>query len=128
MRLLVVLLVAALTRSGAVAAASPRDEPGKDGDEEPSSPDRIRHVLDQRIEGKASLDDVRVDVFWSRDGKVTRTKVFGNGIGIWQGRLQFGISRSQVLAILRALQKSRFGSMPDRLGRTKPGKPTRAPA
>ena len=104
-RLLVVLLAAALVR-----AADARAE------EEESSADRLTPALEARIEGKAGLGDVQVDVYWSRGGKATTARIFGNGIGIWKREAQFRLSTAQVLAILRTIEKARFGAMPDQFG------------
>ena len=90
-------------------------------DERPIAPNGITDALERRIAGKAGLAHVRVDVFWSPRGKVTAARVFGDGVGVWQREAQLALSKSQVLEILRAIQKARFGSMPDRFGEGKEG-------
>jgi len=78
--------------------------------------DPITTALQMSIDGKASLVDVRIDAFWSRDGKAVSARIFGDGVGIWQRQLQFQLSKAQVVGILKTLQEAGFGSMPDRLG------------
>jgi hypothetical protein len=103
-RLLVVLLAAAL--AGAAGARADEDE----------SEDRLTPALESRIKGKTGLGDVRVDVFWSRGGRATTARIFGDGVGIWKREKQFRLTRAQVLDILRAIEKARFGAMPDQFG------------
>ena len=108
-RLLVVLLGAALAWTAGVRA-----------EEEGSSVDRLAPSLKTRIESEA-LGDVQVDVFWSRGGKATTARIFGNGVGIWKREAQFRLSRARVLDILRAIERARFGAMPDQCGEDEEG-------
>ncbi len=114
-RLLVVLLAAAL------ASAAAADEPDRDTDEGPSGTDRLTPALEQRIRGKAPLGDVQIDVFWSRGGRATTARLFGDGIGVWKREEQFQLSRTQVLDVLKVIERARFGAMPDRFGEDEEG-------
>ena len=117
-RLLVVLLAAS---AAALAAAPATDEPDRDADEKPGGPDRLTPALEQRIRGKAPLGDVQIDVFWSRGGKATTARLFGNGIGVWDREKQFRLSRAQVLDVLKVIERARFGAMPDQFGEDEEG-------
>ena len=108
-RLLVVLL-ASLASAASVLA-----------EEEESSVDRLTPALEARIEGRSGLGDVQVDVFWSRGGRATTARIFGNGVGVWRREAQFRLSRAQVLDILKAIEKARFGAMPDQFGEDEEG-------
>jgi hypothetical protein len=115
-RLLVVLLAAGLAWPAGARADVRQDDPRREAEEKASSPDRLTPALEQRIEGKASLGDVQIDLFWSPRGKAKSARIFGNGVGIWRRRVQFRLSKAEVLGILRAVEKARFGSMPDQFG------------
>ena len=115
-RLLGVLLAAWLAWSGGVRADVRQDDPRREAEEEASSPDRLTPALEQRIEGKAGLGDVQVDLFWSPRGRATSVRIFGNGVGIWRRKVQFRLSKAEVLGVLRAIEKARLGSMPDQFG------------
>ncbi len=112
MRLLAILAGTAIAGSAAGAA-------------EPAAP--ITAALRKRIEGKASLADVRIDAYWSRDGKATSARIFGDGVGIWQRQLQFQLSKSRVLELLGVIQKSEFGAMPDSFGESEGGEGNEGP-
>jgi hypothetical protein len=96
---------------------TPREKPEADRDREAAvGPDRIGPELEKRIRGQAKLDDVRVEVIWPRGGTSTVARVYGNGVGIWNRRRQFRMSRARVISMLETLREARFGSMPDRFG------------
>ena len=61
---------------------------------------RIGPALAKRIRGEARLDDVRVDVEWPLAGKLTSARVYGRGVGIWDRRAQFRLSRLRAVAVL----------------------------
>ena len=111
--LLGVLLAAALAWPEGSADAR---VPEKASPREASPADSITPALEARIDGRTGLGDVQVDVFWSRGGKATTARVFGDGVGIWQKEAQFELPRARVLEILEAIRKARFGSMPDQFG------------
>lgn len=116
-RLVVFGLAAALALADTPPQQTPREKPKVDPDRESAvETDRIGPELQQRIQGQAKLDDVRVEVSWPRDGSVRSARVYGDGVGIWNRRAQFRIPKEQVISLLEALQEARFGSMPDRFG------------
>lgn len=90
----------------------------------PSDP--ITAALAERIAGKVPLDDVRVEVQWTTGAIPVEAKVFGNGVAIWDRKLQFRLSKPQVISVLEPLHKARFGAMPERFGGSKTA-PGRAP-
>ena len=119
-RLLVVVLAAALA-SVTLAAAPATDGPDRDADEKRGGTDRLTPALEQRIRGTAPLGDVQIDVFWSRGGRATTARLFGNGIGVWKREKQFRLSRAQVIDVLKVIERARFGAMPDRFGEDEEG-------
>jgi hypothetical protein len=109
-------LAAALALARPAPQKTPRAKPEANRDRDSEvSPDRIGPELRKRIQ-QAKLDDVRVEVSWARGGSPTSARVYGNGVGIWNRRAQFRLSKVQVVAMLETLQNARFGSMPDRFG------------
>lgn len=112
-------LIAALWGAlGSIGSGAPRPEAreAREDRDAPSSPSPIGAAIAKRIRGRAPLDDVRVDVEWPVDGRLTSARVYGNGVGIWDRSSQFRLPKTQVLAILKALQAGKFGSMPERFG------------
>lgn len=114
---------ASLFASGPAPSRTPRPEPKherereeKEERERASRPDRIGPALEKRIAGKAKLDDVRVDVAWSRDDGMTSARVYGDGVGIWNRQAQFRLPKEKVLALLKTLRAAKFGAMPDWFG------------
>ena len=115
-------LAAALASGAPQPEPTPHSLPEPEADRERAAEfDRIGPALDKRIRGKASLDDVRVDVTWARGGPMSSTRVYGNGVGIWDRRSQFRLTKPQVVAILKALRQARFGAMPDVFGEEEEG-------
>ena len=106
----------ALGAMPAQARGVPREEPERDRDRDATVPGRIGPALEKRIRGRASLDDVRVEVSWPLESGLSSARVYGNGVGIWDRKVQFRLSKAQVVSILKTLQKERFASMPERFG------------
>lgn len=118
-------VVSGLAATLALALPAPQPQPTPTPSERPEAdrdrdsavgPDRIGPELRKRIRGQAKLDDVRVEVIWPLGGASTSARVYGNGVGIWNRRRQFRMSRAQVLSMLETLRKAHFGSMPNRFG------------
>ena len=114
------LRVFCLLLSGA-SLATGRTNPGvreRDvpAEESPSGPDRISPALEHAIQRGSGLDSVRIRVDWMRERRMTSAAIFGSGVGIWDGRVQFHLSREELLSALEAVRKARFGGMPARLG------------
>jgi len=122
--LLGLLLAAGLARplDARPATAGPRD-----AEEKAPLADTLTPALQARLAGAAGLGDLRIDVFWSSAGRATSARVFGDGIGTWQGEVQFQLPKDRVLEILRLLEKSGFAAMPDRFGEDEEGEKDEGP-
>lgn len=124
-RLLTVAFAAVLA-TAAIAETRPLQEAGdqekhkdndKDRDQDPdrgerSTVDVITPLLQKRLAGKGSLDDVVVDVRWPVDGAYTSTRIYGDGAGIWKREFQIRLSKTEVRRLVQLLVKERFGSLP----------------
>jgi hypothetical protein len=106
-----------------LSAAARQEDPNRDKAEHrtPNSNDTIDAAIEKRIQGKASLDDVKIEAQWRRKTGMTSTRVYGNGVGIWRDTTQFQLSREQVLDLLRAFEQARFGAMPKQYGSDEEG-------
>ena len=84
--------------------------------------DPLDAALEQRIRGKADVRDVEIDASWQREPGNTSVKVWGSGVGIWQNRTQFRLTRDQVVSLLKILSAARVGAMrpPGRSPRRRP--------
>jgi hypothetical protein len=98
------------------AARAHPDTPAKKTPTPTPGPDPLSGLLSERISGKRSIDDVRIDVSWPRGAKPTSARIYGNGIGIWDRRLQFTLPRRDVVSALQVLRDARFGAMPGSFG------------
>lgn len=78
---------------------------------DPPAADPLDAALEQRIRGKAGLEDVEIAASWARDAGYTSVKVWGSGVGIWQNRTQFRLSRDQVVSLLKILSAAKVGAM-----------------
>ncbi len=105
------------------AEAAHRQDPGRHRAAAKAAPssDPIDAALSKRIRGEARLDDVRIEANWRRKTGIVTARVYGNGIGIWNDARQFRLSRDEVLAMLGALEKARFGAMPPHYGSVEEG-------
>lgn len=104
----------ALALAGAAAGQPADHKAGKPQAE--GSVDRLDAALEQRIAGKASLNDIRIDATWRRQSEILAARIYGDGVGIWHDKTQFSLTREQVLDLLRALRDARFGAMPEAFG------------
>ena len=96
-----------------------RAEPEKPGEEKkvPASARRdLGDPIHRLAKDGAGLDSFSVEAAWRREGIVTTTTIFGTGVGIWKTSAQFRLSREQILSIVRKLDASGFGKMPEQLG------------
>ena len=78
--------------------------------------DPFARELTRRIQGKAPLDDVRVDVRWPVVDHYESIRLFGRGLLICDGKAQLTVSRDAVLSALKDLRDGRFAAMEDRYG------------
>ena len=98
-------------------AASPGAEPS----EEPAA-DAFSRALDAAL-ARGTWEDVRIDAeCQDEDFRLQSVKLFGTGVGIWNGERQFAVPRERLLGALEALRKAGFGSMRESHGgRDDPG-------
>jgi hypothetical protein len=94
-----------LSLPGVLRAAEAREEP-----------DRFAHELARRIQGKAPLEDVRVDVRWPVVDHYASLRLHGRGVLICDGKAQLTVARDAVLSVLKDLRAARFAAMEDRYG------------
>jgi hypothetical protein len=78
--------------------------------------DRFAHELARRIQGKAPLEDVRVDVRWPIVDHYASSRLYGRGVLICDGKAQLAVSRDAVVSVLKDLRAARFSAMEDRYG------------
>ena len=81
----------------------------------------IDEALERRIHGTAPLDDVKIVTQWRRKTGMVSTRIYGDGVGIWNDATQFRLSREQILSLLRAFEQARFGAMPKQYGSDEEG-------
>ncbi len=85
-------------------------------------PDPLAAALDARIAGKKSPADFTIDVAWpSRPGLLTACRIDGAGVGLWNRQIQFRVDRKQVVALLKAVRRTRFGTFPAEVGESEGG-------
>ncbi len=77
----------------------------------PHAADPLDAALEKRIAGKAPLDDVSIFASWQRAEGSTSVKAWGTGVGVWQHRTQFSLSRGQVISLLKILASAKVGAM-----------------
>ena len=95
-------LVLVLLGLSAVARAADPPEPA-------ASP--LDAALEQRIRGRAGPGDVEIEASWQLEPGNTSVKVWGSGVGIWQNRTQFRLTRDQVISLLKILSAAKVGAM-----------------
>jgi hypothetical protein len=88
----------------------------------PSADDPLDTALQKRVAGKASLDDVEIEASWQLEKGNRSVHIWGSGLGIWEKRVQFRLSRAQVLEVLKILLDAKVGTIPQ------PGIKAAAPA
>ncbi|HEY1433846.1 MAG TPA: hypothetical protein VGG65_00645, partial [Thermoanaerobaculia bacterium] len=101
--------------TAALAHGRVRQDP-EDADEIKSGTDVLTPLLEQRLEGNASLDDVVVDVRWPFEGLYTSARIYGNGVAVWRREFQIRLPRTEVHHLIELLVKKRFGSLPRSFG------------
>jgi hypothetical protein len=79
--------------------------------------DPLAAALDARISGKKSPADFAIDVAWAvKPGLITACRIDGSGVGLWNRQVQFRVDRKQVIALLKAVRRARFGTFPAEVG------------
>lgn len=89
--------------------------------------DPLDAALEQRIRGKAGLGDVEIAASWQREAGSASARVWGSGVGIWEDRTQFRLSRDEVLSLLKILSAARVGSMNPPNPKTPAAEPPKSP-
>jgi hypothetical protein len=87
-------------------------------------------ALEERLRGKASLDDLEIEASWQLEPGNRSARVFGNGVGIWQDSKQFRLSREQVLTLVKKLVDAKVGTIAQPGAKPKPtatASPAKAP-
>lgn len=121
------LPAAALALLLAACSSAPRPEasahPG--AGTEPAGPaaDPLTYALDAAL-AQGTWEELRIDSECQDEtGNLRSVKLFGTGVGIWNGERQFSVPREWLLGALEALRQAGFGSMRESHGgRDDPGK------
>ena len=92
-----------------------------------ASQDPLDAALEERIQGKAGLEDVEIEASWQREPGNQSVRIWGTGVGIWQGRTQFRLSREEVVSLLEMLSAARVGAMRQPDPKTPAPTPANAP-
>ncbi len=120
--LLAACLVAGVVWMPAACAAQPAEAASQEEKADPPTPQRpktIRQLLADVLAGKHPVADVRMDVMWETKGHVV---IHGSGVGVWDRRVQFRLSREQVLSIAGAFDRHRVVGRSGIIGKTlRPG-------
>ncbi len=111
-RTLAVCLVALLSLPGVSRAAEEREARRS----EKGRSDRFARELSRRIQGRAPLEDVRVDVRWPIVDHYASIRLYGRGVLICDGKSQLTVPRDAVLSTLKDVRDGRFSAMEDHYG------------
>ena len=106
-----ILLAIVATLHCSTAAQAER----KDADERPGTNVPLERAIERMNRG-ASPAGLRVRVDWVRSGVMTTAEVYGSGAAIYDDRIAAHLSGSDLRAIVRAIEQSRFAAMPSRFG------------
>ncbi|HMF09662.1 MAG TPA: hypothetical protein VKJ00_11030, partial [Thermoanaerobaculia bacterium] len=104
-------LIAAVMVAGVSLAAPPAVASA------PRPADTITPLLEQRIK-TGRVDDVVVDIRWPfQTGRAT-CRISGDGVGLWDRRVQFRLPPKEISSLLESVARSGFGSLPKTIGGT----------
>ena len=95
-----------------------------------SASNTLDAALEERLRGKASVDDVEIAASWQLEPGHRSVRVYGTGVGIWQDEKQFRLSREQVLALVKKLVDAKVGAIAQPGAKPKPAataSPAKAP-
>lgn len=115
-------LLAALAVFLCLSPLQAQEEPRKDKDEDAGSSkptsgdDALTRALERRLGGKASLDDVMIDIRWRFENEYASGRLFGDGVGVWNRAVGFHVPRAQARALIAKFASAHFGSLPDNAG------------
>ena len=82
----------------------------------PSGSERFTALLQKRLAGGGSIDDVVAEIRWPYGGQQVACRVYGSGVGIWNRSVQFRLSASEARSLFENATRSGFGSLPGTLG------------
>jgi len=87
----------------------------EESEERPGTNEALQRAIEQMNRG-AAPSGLRVRVDWVRSGAMTTAEVYGSGAAIYDDRIAARLSGSDLRAIVRAIEQSRFAAMPSRFG------------
>lgn len=87
----------------------------EESEERPGTNEPLQRAIEQMNRG-AAPSGLRVRVDWVRSGAMTTAEVYGSGAAIYDDRIAARLSDSDLRAIVRAIEQSRFAAMPSRFG------------
>lgn len=76
----------------------------------------VERALDSALASGASRDDLRVFSECFLGDALYQVEVFGNGVGVWDGKRQFELSEAEVTDLLEGLRSARFAAMRELYG------------
>lgn len=82
--------------------------------------DGLAKRLETVLKTGHGLQAVRIEVTDAEEDNPKQLTVYGSGVGVWDGTLQFPVTEKQVRKALKVLKRSGFLSMPDRVKGPKP--------
>jgi hypothetical protein len=77
---------------------------------------RLEAALERAVDDSATRDSLHLFVECRRERGAGSVELFGNGVGIWNGRRQFRAAAPVVTAALEALRDHGFAAMPETFG------------
>jgi hypothetical protein len=92
-----------------------------------TAPNPLDAALEERIQGKAGLEDVEIAASWQLAQGSASARVWGTGLGIWRERTQFRLSRQEVVSLLKLLSAAKVGAMRQPDPKTPAPTPANAP-
>lgn len=87
----------------------------EESEERPGTNEPLQRAIEQMNRG-AAPSGLRVRVDWVRSGAMTTAEVYGSRAAIYDDRIAARLSDSDLRAIVRAIEQSRFAAMPSRFG------------
>jgi hypothetical protein len=76
----------------------------------------LREAIDEAVAKPDEIEDLWIFAECRRDAGMESLEIFGNGVGIWNNRRQFEITRDQVSQLLAAFQQFGFAALPTIIG------------
>ncbi len=106
------------------AAVRPQVRPGPEGEGEreavrevdPARARAMAEALDRARANGGTWHALHVVTECADDAGFQRVELFGNGVGIWQGRRQFELDHTRLASVLELFRKAEFPTMPEMFG------------